>query len=318
MNHAAQFEAALRTHIDRQVFGSHAIIRSLTIALIAGGHVLLEGVPGVGKTLLAKTLAQAIGGHFRRVQCTADLMPSDITGVHVYRQAKGEFELIPGPIFGNVVLVDEINRTGPRTQSALLEAMEERQVSIDRKRYQLPDDFFLIASQNPHEFEGTYPLPESQLDRFLFKLNMGYPEASIEKQILQTYDQPGGGHVGSQSASSALGSDQLKLARDVARSVQVSDAVYDYAVRLAQATREDSRVALGLSTRGSLALMRCARVLAALEQRDYVLPDDLKALVPSVMAHRLILKGDAGLSGTTEADIVQSILQSTPAPREAN
>jgi MoxR-like ATPase len=320
MNHAIQFEKALRARIEQHVFGNHDLIRSLTIALVAGGHVLLEGVPGVGKTLLAKTLAQTLGGHFRRIQCTADLMPSDITGVHVYRQAKGEFELIPGPIFGNVVLVDEINRTGPRTQSALLEAMEERQVSIDRKRYQLPDDFFLIASQNPHEFEGTYPLPESQLDRFLLKLPMSYPIAAIEKQILQTYDQPGGGHINSANlaAIEPIEADGLARARAAARAVQVSDAVYDYAVRLAQASRIDTRVALGLSTRGSLALMRCARVLAALEQRSFMLPDDLKTMLPLVLAHRLVLKSDASLSGNSEAEIVQSLLQTVPAPREAN
>ena len=256
---AIEFESQLQQRIGQVVFGADALVRNLSVALIAGGHVLLEGVPGVGKTLLAKTLAQALGGHFRRVQCTADLMPSDITGIHVYRQNKGEFELIPGPIFGNVVLVDEINRTGPKTQSALLEAMEERQVSIDRKRYSLPEDFFLIASQNPHEFEGTYPLPESQLDRFLMKLEVPYPEAAVEAQILRTYDQPGGGHGGSAFAPLAAGA--LAAARASVKAVQVSEAVYDYAVRLARASREDVRVALGLSTRGSLALMRCAKCL---------------------------------------------------------
>lgn len=313
---AVEFEIQLQNRIGQVVFGVEAMVRNLSIALIAGGHVLLEGVPGVGKTLLAKTLAQALGGHFRRIQCTADLMPSDITGVHVYRQEKGEFELIPGPIFGNVVLVDEINRTGPKTQSALLEAMEERQVSIDRKRYGLPEDFFLIASQNPHEFEGTYPLPESQLDRFLMKLDSVYPESAIEAKILRTYDQPGGGH--SSSKFEVLPAGALAAARESVKQVLVSDAIYDYAVRLARASRDDARVALGLSTRGSLALMRCARVLAALNGRSYVLPDDLKALLPQVLTHRLVLEPQASLEGIHPMQVVSDLLSTVPAPREQN
>lgn len=312
--HVQNFEAALLKRIGGVVFGAEALVRQLSIALLAGGHVLLEGVPGVGKTLLAKTLAGALGGHFRRIQCTADLMPSDITGVHVFRPNKGEFELVPGPIFGNVVLVDEINRTGPKTQSALLEAMEERQVSIDRKRYSLPDDFFLIASQNPHEFEGTYPLPESQLDRFLMKLDVPYPDATTEAHILRTYDQPGGGH--SAIAVEPLASDAISLARAELKNVQVSEAVYDYAIRLSQASRVDPRVALGLSTRGALALMRCSRVRAALEGRNHVLPDDLKALLPNVLTHRLVMKPEAGLEGVSALQIVQQVLAKVPAPRE--
>jgi MoxR-like ATPase len=320
---AIDFETQLKQRIGQVVFGADALVRNLAVALIAGGHVLLEGVPGVGKTLLAKSLAQALGGHFRRIQCTADLMPSDITGVHVYRQAAGgqgksDFELIPGPIFGNVVLVDEINRTGPKTQSALLEAMEERQVSIDRKRYQLPDDFFLIASQNPHEFEGTYPLPESQLDRFLMKLDVPYPDAEVEGQILRTYDQPLGGHGMAAAATLvAMPAGALGAARADVKDIQVSDAVYDYAVRLARASRADARVALGLSTRGSLALMRCARVLAALSGRRFVLPDDLKALLAPVLEHRLVLQPEASLEGAAPANVVADLLLQVPAPRAA-
>ena len=313
---AKEFESLLLSRVGAVVFGADALVRQLSIALIAGGHVLLEGVPGIGKTLLAKTLAQALGGHFRRVQCTADLMPSDITGIHIYRQQREEFELIPGPIFGNVVLVDEINRTGPKTQSALLEAMEERQVTIDRRRYALPEDFFLIASQNPHEFEGTYPLPESQLDRFLLKIEVPYPEPAVEMQILRAYDKPGGGHHAGQIE--ALPADALKQARaDVVANVQISDAVYDYVTRLAVASRNDSRVALGLSTRGALALMRCARVLSALDGRTFVLPDDIKALLPAVLGHRLVLKPEASVEGLSSTALVQNLLEQVPAPRVA-
>ena len=313
---AKEFESLLLSRVGAVVFGADALVRQLSIALIAGGHVLLEGVPGIGKTLLAKTLAQALGGHFRRVQCTADLMPSDITGIHIYRQQREEFELIPGPIFGNVVLVDEINRTGPKTQSALLEAMEERQVTIDRRRYALPEDFFLIASQNPHEFEGTYPLPESQLDRFLLKIEVPYPEPAVEMQILRAYDKPGGGHHAGQIE--ALPADALKQARaDVVANVQISDAVYDYVTRLAVASRNDSRVALGLSTRGALALMRCARVLSALDGRTFVLPDDIKALLPAVLGHRLVLKPEASVEGLSSTALVQNLMEQVPAPRVA-
>lgn len=312
---AIAFESHLQTMVGQTVFGAAPLVRKLTIALIAGGHVLLEGVPGIGKTLLAKTLAGALGGQFRRVQCTADLMPSDITGVHIYKPNSGEFEFAPGPIFGSVVLVDEINRTGPKTQSALLEAMEERQVSIDRKRYALPENFFLMASQNPHEFAGTYPLPESQLDRFLLKLEIGYPTHEVEMQILQTYDQPGGGHSRT-AQSSILPADALKAAREDVRDISISPAVYDYAVRLAQATRAHASVALGLSTRGTLALMRCARVLAALNRRRFVLPDDMKALFPDVLGHRLQLQADAVADGVDTQALLKTLLESVAAPRE--
>jgi MoxR-like ATPase len=284
------------------------------VAWIAGGHILLQGVPGMGKTLLAKTFSRAIGGKFSRVQCTADMMPSDITGVHIYKSQSENFEMVPGPVFADVLLVDEINRTGPKTQSALLQAMEERRVSIDRDTYELPENFLVLASQNPYEFEGTYPLPESQLDRFLMRLDLDYQESVVEVQVLKSYDKPGGGHQ-ADTEITAVAADALQQAREECSKVFIDDKVYDYAVAIADASRRHPQSSLGLSTRGVLSLMRCARVQAAIEGRDFVTPDDIKLLAEPVMRHRLQLSPDALLQGLGSDELVAAILQQVEVPQ---
>lgn len=315
---APDLEARLTAGIGRVLFGMESAIHSLCLALVAKGQVLVEGVPGLGKTLLAKTLARQLKGRFKRIQCTADMMPSDMTGIHVYNSDKRAFDLLPGPLFADVVLVDEINRTGPKTQSALLQAMEEGAITIDRDTYALPPDYFIIASQNPHELEGTYPLPESQLDRFLLRLTLTYPDAATERRVLQAYDHPGGGHREADQAIEALPDDLLDAARNQAAAVRVADAVYDYVVAIAAASRSHAAIGLGLSTRGALALMRCARVEAALRSGEFATPDDVKAVAPAVMAHRLILTPEALLEGNDGASMTEVILGQVPVPRDSD
>lgn len=307
------FLETLETSLSRTVIGQPRVLRALTWALLAEGHVLLEGAPGLGKTLLAKSLAQLLGGSFKRVQCTSDLLPSDLTGVKVYRQATGAFELLPGPLFADVVLIDELNRTGPKTQSALLEAMEERTITIERDRYALKPDFFVIAAQNPHEFEGTYPLPESQLDRFLLKLEMGYPEANDEIRILKTYDQAGGGHRA--PPLPPLERAILDRARAAMKAVEISEPVYQYIIEIANALRTEAAVSLGLSTRGAIALARVARAEAGISGRSFVTPDDIKAVANAVIPHRIVLKPEASLDGIGATRVVQEVLKRIAVPR---
>jgi len=314
MTSARDVEAAFQTGLGGVVFGAESIVHGLTVAMIAGGHVLLQGVPGIGKTLLAKTLAQSLGGRFARIQCTADLMPSDMTGVNVFNAQTRSFELARGPLFADVVLVDEINRTGPKTQSALLQAMEERAISIDGETHALPPRFFVIATQNPFEFEGTYPLPEAQLDRFLLRLDMSYPARAAEEQVLRAYDRP---QAGGLDGVPALPPDSLSQAQREVAQCHVADELYAYVIAIAAATRADARIGLGLSTRGALALMRCARVEAVLAGRAFVTPDDVKAVAPAVMAHRLMLTADALLEGATGTDIVRSVLGQIAVPGTA-
>ena len=315
-SNARNLEQELQARLGHAVFGVEQVVHGLCLALVAGGHVLLEGVPGLGKTLLARTLAAHKGGKFKRIQCTSDLMPADITGVHVFNSDNRSFEFIPGPLFADVVLVDEINRTGPKTQSALLEAMEEGTVTIDRETYPLPDDHFVVASQNPHEFEGTYPLPESQLDRFLLRLDMDYPSRDMEQRVLKSYDHSAGQRRTTPQVESPIDSGLVDAARGEADGVHVSDSVYDYVSALATASRNHPHVSLGLSTRGALAVMRCARVEAVLRAAEFVTPDDIKTVTKSVVTHRLILSPDASLEGVVGDDVVDAILAQVPVPRD--
>jgi MoxR-like ATPase len=309
------FESRLAAELGRVVVGAEGSIRALVVALVAHGHVLVQGVPGLGKTLLAKTLAKALGGEFKRIQGTPDLMPSDIIGVHVYDDSKREFVFRPGPLFADVVLMDEINRAGPKTQSALLEAMEERQVSVDRSVFALPADFLVLATQNPREFEGTYPLPESQLDRFMLRIDVDYPAREAEAEILARY---GGKLASTQSPSESVAHVQRSLlteARVEAERIHVSEALVAYVLDLARASRENQRISLGLSTRGALALMKAARVAAGLRGADFVSPDDVKEVAAWVMPHRLALTPEAALEGTRDIELVRSLLADTPVPR---
>jgi MoxR-like ATPase len=310
-----EVESSLRRELGRVIVGADSSIRALIIALVARGHVLVQGVPGLGKTLLAKALARTLGGEFKRIQGTPDLMPSDIIGVHVFDEAQRGFVFRPGPLFADVVLVDEINRAGPKTQSALLEAMEERQVSVEREVFSLPPDFLVLATQNPREFEGTYPLPESQLDRFMLRIDVDYPERTAEAEILSRY---GGMLTAVQTTlESVAASDAalLKLARDEADRIHVSDALAGYVLDIARASREHSRLTLGLSTRGALSLLKAARITAGLRGSDFVAPDDVKEAATWVIAHRLVLTPEAALEGLTDVEVVKTLLADTAVPR---
>jgi MoxR-like ATPase len=306
-------EQQLQEALGRSVIGLNAVIRALTIAIVARGHVLLQGPPGLGKTLLSKSLAAALGGTFNRVQGTADLMPSDIIGVHVYDAVKREFEFRPGPLFADVLLVDEVNRASPKTQSALLEAMEERQVSVERKTYALPQQFLVIATQNPGEFEGVYPLPESQLDRFMLRIDMTYPARGAEQSILTQYAT-----LNSPQASPATpvaSTAALEAARACVDEVHTAPQLLSYVLDLAQASRQHSHLTLGLSTRGALAVLRAARICAALRAAEFASPDDVKEVLPIVISHRLVLAPEAMLEGVTVQAIVNRLLEQVPVPR---
>ena len=306
---------SLAQQLGRVVVGADGAVRALLIALVARGHVLLQGVPGLGKTLLAKALARSLGGQFKRIQGTADLMPSDIIGVHVLDEAQRGFVFRPGPLFADVVLVDEINRAGPKTQSALLEAMEERQVSVERSVFELPPDFLVVATQNPREFEGTYPLPESQLDRFMLRIDMDYPPRAVESEILVRYGGVALAPQGALEQVEVVERGLVAAARVELEQIHIADALVAYVLDLARGSREHSRLTLGLSTRGALALLRSARITAGLRGADFVTPDDVKECAAAVIAHRLLLTPEAALEGVTDVAIVQALLAETPVPR---
>lgn len=311
-------EQALQRSLSATVIGLESVIHALTIAVVARGHVLIQGAPGLGKTLLSKTLAAALGGSFKRVQGTADLMPSDIIGVHVFDSARNEFTFRPGPLFAEVLLFDEINRAGPKTQSALLEAMEERQVSVERRLYRLPANFLVVATQNPRDFEGTYPLPESQLDRFMLRLDLSYPAREHEIQVLNRYGMivaDSATATGSVPALAVVTGELLLAARQAADEIHVAPELVRYVLDLATASRQHTALTLGLSTRGALALLRAARIEAGLRGGKFVTPDDVKTVVPQVMPHRLMLASEALLEGTTESAIAQRLLEQVLVPR---
>jgi MoxR-like ATPase len=317
MSALEEIEARLQQRLGGTVIGMQDLIRALIIAIVSRGHVLVQGPPGLGKTLLGKSLAAALGGRFTRVQGTADLMPADITGVHVFDEASRKFVLHPGPIFTDVLLIDEINRAGPKTQSALLEAMAERQVSIDRETYHLAPGFLVIATQNPHEFEGTYPLPESQLDRFMMRVDLSYPATDDEARVLSRY-----GTIASTAESLAVDgagpvvtAAQMDAARACVDEVHVAPELIRYVLALAKASREHSQIALGLSTRAALALLRAARVAAGLRGSQFVTPDDVKLAVPWVVPHRLTLSAEAALERRSDVALARSLLERVPVPR---
>ena len=294
------------------IVGKDDVIELALVALLCEGHLLLEDVPGIGKTMLAKSLARALGCEFQRIQFTPDLLPSDVTGVSIFNQKSGEFEFRPGPILSQIVLADEINRATPRTQSALLEAMEERQITVDGHTMPLKRPFLVLATQNPVELEGTFTLPEAQLDRFLLRLHIGYPEESDEHEILARFKE----ESPLDSLAPVIETDELIAMEQSVRHVFLEQDVEDYLVQVVRATREHSAVELGASPRATLALYRCSQALAALRGRSYVIPDDVKALAPSVLAHRLILDPQTALRGRSSNAVVQEIVDSIPVPVE--
>ena len=306
----------VKTEIAKAVKGQDAIIEGLLICLLANGHALLEGVPGTAKTLMAKALSCSLNCDFRRIQFTPDLMPSDITGTTVYDMKSAEFFIKKGPVFTAVLLADEINRTPPKTQAALLQAMEERQVSIDGADYSLPTPFLVIATQNPIEYEGTYPLPEAQLDRFLMKLQVDYPGAADELAMLRLHRQGFDPHqLATSDIHPVVDLEMLAQAKDELRTITAEDSVLQYLVELVAATRANPQLLLGGSPRATVALLRCSRVVAALDERPFITPDDIKLVARPVLRHRLILRPEAELEGLSTDHVIESILAAVPVPR---
>ncbi|WP_214829797.1 AAA family ATPase [Exiguobacterium algae] len=300
------------TAIETVIVGKEDVIAKSLTALLAGGHVLLEDVPGVGKTMLVRTFSRAIDLEFKRIQFTPDMLPSDLTGISMYNQKTKEFEYRPGPLMGNIILADEINRTSPKTQSALLEAMAERSVTVDGELKVLPSPFFVMATQNPIEHEGTYPLPEAQLDRFLLKIEMGYPTFNEEIALLTRFEKT----EPLEALQSVVSKEEVEQMQREVREVHVSSAVKQYIVRLIHESRKDPNTYLGGSPRATLALMKAAQAWAYIQNRDFVLPDDVKALATSVLGHRVLLTAEARYKGRTANQLITGWLETLPVPMD--
>ena len=308
----SEVASRLRENVQRVIVGATGAIDLAIVALLCRGHVLVEDVPGIGKTTLTKVLAQSMGCAFKRIQFTPDLMPSDVLGVNFFNQKASEFEFRPGPVFSQVLLADEINRATPRTQAALLEAMQERQSTIDGETYPLPEPFLVIATQNPVEMEGTFPLPEAQLDRFMVRVRLGYPTPEDEDAILRRFEHT----IANPSVEPVTEAGELRQMQELVTTVRVDPSVRSYIVAVVQATREHTGLSLGASPRASLALYRCCQANAALEGRDFVSPDDVKALASPVLAHRMLITSNSRLRGRTADHVIEEILGTAPVPIE--
>ena len=304
--------ARLRDSVQRVIVGRDRAIDLAIIALLCRGHVLIEDVPGIGKTTMAKALAQSLGCTFKRIQFTPDLMPTDVLGVNFYNQKSGDFEYRPGPIFSQVLLADEINRATPRTQSALLEAMQERQATVDGETRLLPEPFLVMATQNPIEMEGTFPLPEAQLDRFMLRIDLGYPTPEEESDILLRFERD----IMLPDLEPATTAEELGQFQEAVTRIRVDDTVRRYVVAIAQSSRENSGLVVGASPRAALALYKTSQAKAAIEGRDFVTPDDVKSMAPYVLPHRLVLTSNSRLRGRSADQIVREVLNSIPVPIE--
>jgi len=315
VQHLSALAAQVRSGLSKIIIGQHEVVDQLLLVLVCGGHAVIEGVPGLAKTLAAKSLARLCGLGFQRVQCTADLMPADVTGTNVFNLSTNSFSFHRGPIFTDLLLVDEINRTSPRTQAALLEAMEERQVTIDGRGYPLSENFTVLATQNPIEFEGTYPLPEAQLDRFLLKIRVTYPSAADEMQILTQYEKGFDPRRLDKIALDPIDVSLLPAARREIESVRVEPALHSYVVSLVRRTRDWPAISLGGSPRAIVGLFFVARALAGMDGRDFLLPDDVKAAALPVLRHRILLKPEADLEGLTPDQVIAQVISAVEVPK---
>ncbi|HEX2953206.1 MAG TPA: MoxR family ATPase [Bacillota bacterium] len=314
MGSITEWGNAIEDEYSKVVIGYEKTMQEIMVGMVAGGHVLLEGVPGVGKTLIVKTLAQILGLDFRRIQFTPDLMPTDILGTNIFNTSNGQFQLRLGPVFTQFLLADEINRTPPRTQAALLEAMEERQVTIDGESHRLPEPFMVFATQNPVEYEGTYPLPEAQLDRFMLKILLGYPSSEEENRILQLHAQTLADPIRVLDPLSN-GLTRLKECMQLVKRVRVEDKVIDYINQIVRSTRTNAQLTLGVSPRGGVHLLMAAKAFAAISDRDFVLPDDVKAVVLPVLRHRILLRPEVEMEGFNADDVLKQMVAAVAVPR---